>query len=370
MSGLFAPNLQVRREAVVRRVRELPVPGEILVREGATVTSDQIVARAELPGELMVLRVAEQLGIEPAEVMRGVQVKPGQRVSEGECLCEHAGIFGLFRSRFFAPAAGTIDFITERTGHIGLRLPSRLLEVRAWLAGEVVRVEAGKAATIESRGAFIQGIFGVGGERSGRIHLLPVGPETVLTPAVMTGDLAGRILVGGTAPEAEAIRAAAALGAVGLVTGAIDDRALAAYLGYDLGIALTGDENIPLTLIITEGFGRIGMSPRILEILGEFAGCHASITGATQVRAGALRPEILIPHGGVETGEITGGPASFSVGGRVRLIRVPYFGQVGTITALPHEARMIDTGAHARVLTARLEDGREVTVPRANVELL
>jgi hypothetical protein len=57
------------------------------------------------------------------------------------------------------------------------------------------------------------------------------------------------------------------------------------------------------------------------------------------------------------------------IGARVRLIRVPYFGSRGTVSELPHELRELETGAMARVLCARLDDGRDVVVPRANVEL-
>jgi hypothetical protein len=64
------------------------------------------------------------------------------------------------------------------------------------------------------------------------------------------------------------------------------------------------------------------------------------------------------------------GERSLSVGARVRVIRVPYFGAQGVVTDLPHELAPIETGAFVRVLAATLDDGRQVTVPRANVELL
>jgi hypothetical protein len=43
---------------------------------------------------------------------------------------------------------------------------------------------------------------------------------------------------------------------------------------------------------------------------------------------------------------------------------------MGVIEELPHELVRIETGASVRVLRAKLDDGRQVTVPRANVELL
>ena len=54
----------------------------------------------------------------------------------------------------------------------------------------------------------------------------------------------------------------------------------------------------------------------------------------------------------------------------MRLIRVPYFGAIGTVVELPHEPVQIESGASVRVLRAELADGRKVVVPRANVELI
>jgi len=59
-----------------------------------------------------------------------------------------------------------------------------------------------------------------------------------------------------------------------------------------------------------------------------------------------------------------------ALGSPIRLIREPYFGLLATVTALPEEPEIIATEARVRVLRARLADGTEVTVPRANVELI
>jgi hypothetical protein len=270
---------------------------------------------------------------------------------------------------FRSPAAGTIDFITPRTGHIGIRLPGKRLELNAYIDGIVVEGVQGKSITVETRGALIQGIFGVGGERSGVITPLSIAPTEEIHERHLGGNLMGAILVGGTRPSGAALRFAAERGAVGMVIGSIDDQALAEYLGYDLGIALTGDEEVSMSVIVTEGFGAIPMAQRTLDLLTEFAGRRASINGATQVRAGAIRPEIIIPHelGGSEDPDVS--LEGLKVGTAIRVIRVPYFGLRGTVVELPSEAARIETGALARVLIARLEDGRLAAVPRANVEI-
>lgn len=372
MGNAFVPGLKALNSTHITKVRELPIPGKVCVSVGDKVRATDTVLEAALPGNLHILRIAERLGIEPHEAINGFTsrgLKVGNTVNTGDILCEHSGLFGLFSSRFPSPCSGVVEYISETNGHVGIREASTPLSVTAFIAGTISSVNPGKSVTIEASGALVQGIFGVGGERIGRLHLLNIPAETELTEAHIPKDCKGEILVGGMAPSLNVINAAATAGAVGLVCGSIDDQALTGYLGYDLGVAITGDEEIPMTLIVTEGFGRLPISTRVLEVLSKFANQEASINGATQVRAGAIRPEILIIHNNEITDSKGAQPVGLEIGLRVRIIRVPYFGLYGEVTELPSEATVIETGAHARVLKARLDDGRVVTVPRANVEI-
>ena len=54
----------------------------------------------------------------------------------------------------------------------------------------------------------------------------------------------------------------------------------------------------------------------------------------------------------------------------MRIIRDPYFGQLGRVTKLPVELQNLETEARVRVLRVELEDGQETTLPRANVEAI
>ena len=80
-----------------------------------------------------------------------------------------------------------------------------------------------------------------------------------------------------------------------------------------------------------------------------------SINGATQIRAGVVRPEIVIPlvPDAVETvgaGENESTEGILEVGSSVRIIREPYFGQLGRVTELPVELQNLETEARVRVL--------------------
>jgi hypothetical protein len=54
----------------------------------------------------------------------------------------------------------------------------------------------------------------------------------------------------------------------------------------------------------------------------------------------------------------------------IRIIREPYFGIIGKVRSLPPDLQKIATETKARVLTVELPDGREATIPRANVEII
>jgi hypothetical protein len=156
--------------------------------------------------------------------------------------------------------------------------------------------------------------------------------------------------------------------------GGIHDKDLRALLGYDLGVAITGTEKIGLTLILTEGFGAIPMAAKTFALLSKHRGQMASVSGATQIRAGVIRPEIIIPQSapsplvGEDRGE--GERGGIRVGDQVRVIRDPLFGRIGRVAALPPDLRLIETESHVRVLEVTFPDKTRAVIPRANVEII
>jgi hypothetical protein len=246
------------------------------------------------------------------------------------------------------------------------------VQVRAYVEGEIVEVLPGEGVVVESDVAFVQGIFGVGGEAYGTIRFVCDSPEQDVPAGRIPAECKGAILVGGGRIHQDAIHKAVKSGAAAIITGGIDDQDLKGVLGYDLGVAITGSESIGLTIIITEGFGEIAMASRTFSLLKNHEGARASVNGATQIRAGVLRPEVVISLGGsfgAGDVQVAHGGGVLEVGSRVRVIRDPYFGTLGRVASLPHEPRILATGSRARVLEVVCEDGRQVTVPRANVEI-
>lgn len=198
-------------------------------------------------------------------------------------------------------------------------------------------------------------------------------PTQDLTAERIPARAEGEILVGGRRLTMEAIERAKAVGARGLIAGGFDDQDLLRLLGRDLGVAITGHEDIGVTLILTEGFGEIAMAGRTLEVLRANQGLRASINGATQIRAGVIRPEIVIPKLDRPRPAAAGTAAAalgLREGSRVRIIREPNFGMLGHVTALPPELEAMDCETKVRVLRVKLDSGSEYLLPRANVEMI
>jgi hypothetical protein len=195
-------------------------------------------------------------------------------------------------------------------------------------------------------------------------------PEAPLR-AETIGQCEGCVLVAGAGADGAAIRRAAAAGATGLVVGAVSDEVLREYVGYDIGVAITGQEQVPMTLILTEGFGELPMAQRTWELLGALEGRMAAINGTTQIRAGVIRPEVVVTHEQARAGEAEPAPEqSLVVGVRVRVVREPNFGALGRVEALPPELTEVETESRVRIAVVRLDRGDEVRVPRANLELI
>jgi hypothetical protein len=367
----YTPGLRVAADALVRRERRLPLKGEVLVRVGDAVGPDTVVARSELPGNVQTVNLAARLAVDPAQVA-GTLLRPlGSAVRAGEVIASARALFGLMKNQVTAPADGTLESVSSVTGQLLLREPPIPVEINAYVRGNVAEVLAGEGVVVESRGALVQGIFGVGGETFGAVAIATAHPHEPLAAAALRPEHRGAVVVGGSHVAYATVLRARELGVAALVVGGFDDQDLRQLLGRDLGVAITGQEELGLTLVLTEGFGHIAMAGRTWELLSASAGRVASVSGATQIRAGVMRPELLIPHDGpVGAAPVAAeGTGSLEIGSAVRVIRQPWFGRLGRVAELPSELRALDTEALVRVLVVEFgDDGTRATVPRANVE--
>jgi hypothetical protein len=373
-SQIYTPGLKRKEICTLRKTRKLPIPGEVLVNKGDIVSHNTIVARTSVPGKPHILNIPYMLGLEPGEVHKYILKKMGETVKKNEAIARFQSFFGLINREASSPVDGTIESLSDITGQLVIRELPTPIEIKAYIPGRVVEVLPKEGCIIETTATFVQGIFGIGGETHGELMMLSKAPKEILESHQITTECDGKILIGGTLVTGDALRKALEVNAKGVIVGGIKDKDLIAFLGYDIGVAITGHERIGLTLVITEGFGKIAMQNKIFELLKKNEGKLACINGATQIRAGVVRPEIIVPNpnfsyinraeANAETTHIDG----LKMGALVRIIRDPYFGLVGRIVSLPVKPQQIETESYVRVVEIELENGKRVIIPRANIE--
>ncbi|KPL03610.1 MAG: hypothetical protein AMJ73_06075, partial [candidate division Zixibacteria bacterium SM1_73] len=373
MGHAYTPGLKVTDRMLITKKRILPLKGDVLVKVGEKVKPDTVVARTLLPGNVEPINVANILGIPPEDIMDCMLRKQGEKVKEGEVIAKSKSFFGLFSSECKTKTDGSVESISSVTGQVLIRGNPIPVEMKAYLEGEVVEVYENEGVAVSTWGSFIQGIFGIGGETHGEIKVVTKDNTEVLTDKLIDKNCRDKVVVGGSLVTADAIKKAISLGAKGIVVGGFSDKDLRDFLGYDIGVAITGSEELGIALVITEGFGQINMAEITFDLLKSKEGQLACINGATQIRAGVIRPEVVIPvkedvHKKEKREEFEN--IGLTVGYPVRVIREPHFGRLGKVSDLPPALQKLESESVARVLEVEFEDGTKAIIPRANVEML
>ena len=372
MAHAYTPGLKVLHETKINKERRLPLKGTVVVENGTTVQPDDIVAKTDLPGNVQMVNVANQLNIDADDVNDAMTVKVGSEVRKDDMIAETKGLFGMFKSNVTAPVDGTIEIISDTTGQVVIREAPIPVEIDAYMSGRIKEVIPEEGVVIESEGVFIQGIFGIGGESRGDLAVIVKDREEEITEALITSKLAGKIVVGGSFISLKAYKKAIQMKVAGVVVGGFNYFDLEDILGYTLGVAITGSEDLVTSLILTEGYGKIRMGSQTFDLLKEHHGKFTSVNGATQIRAGVIRPEIVIPLSGDELkGDHKDAHASEGIqaGSLVRVIRAPYFGRMGKVVDLPSELRKMESETMVRVAIIEI-DGENIEIPRANLEMV
>ena len=354
-----------------RKEYEAPTDGVI---EEISSKSGRVVIREEFGKEEPPISfdAAFELGVKPRELSKFMMKKIGDEVKKGQFVAKKGEAQAFFTKNARAPISGIIAEINDSTGYVTIARPFKEVVVKGYIEGTITEVLPGRGVWVEAPAVRLTGIFGVGRETHGTLKVLVNKASDTLTPDMITTECEGKIIVGGAFATNEAIGKCVEVGAKGLVTGTASYLNLINSLGVKLGVGITGQEDVGVTVILMEGFGTLDMREDAFTLLKAMEGRRASINGATQIRAGAIRPEVIVPFPGYDKplAQITAVDEELSPGQRVRLINAPYFGMKGKVLALPRDAATVETEAKVPVVELELDDGRKAVVPRPNVEVL
>ncbi|MEA3500038.1 MAG: hypothetical protein U9R41_03325 [Candidatus Marinimicrobia bacterium] len=373
MAHAYVPGLKVVPHTIVKKSRQLPIKGKILKKVGEKVLAADDVAKTHLPGNIVPTNIANKLNIEPVDIKDFMKKEEGDPIKKGEIIAETNGIFGIFKSSVMAPIDGTLDSFSHITGQAILRENPIPVAVNAYVNGVVDEIIKDEGVVVKTHAAFIQGIFGLGGEQRGELKIVTSTQDIPIEGKMIDESCKGKIIVGGAFLTHSAFKKAIKIGVKGIIVGGFNYNDIKKIIGYDIGVAITGQEDINTTLILTEGFGEIHMAKQTFELLKKHEGDVASINGATQIRAGVIRPEVIIPVKSLDSkkGSVEKGIIGMDIGTEVRIIRAPYFGMIGTVAGLPHKLQKLESGSLARVAKIKVwETKEEVLLPRANLEMI
>ena len=372
MAHSYTPGLKVLKNTEILKERRLPLKGSVNALVGDDVSPESVIAKTDLPGNVQMVNVANQLNVDASDVEAVMIASEGSQISKNELIAETNGIFGYFKSRVHSPVDGTVESISNITGQVVIREAPIPVAVDAYIKGVVHEVIHNEGVVIKSYGSFVQGIFGIGGESRGSIKMLSETRDSEISAEMINSELQGLIVVGGSFISLEAYKKALKCKVAGVVVGGFNYYDLEEILGYTLGVAITGSEDLITSLIVTEGYGKIQMGQQTFDLLRDNSGRLASINGATQIRAGVIRPEIIIPNNtsreenNARDAKKTSGMVEGSL---VRVIRSPNFGAIGAVKELPAELRKMESETMVRVAIIKI-DNKLFEIPRSNLEVV
>ena len=372
MAHSYTPGLKVLKSTKILKERRLPLKGSVESKVGERVKPNDIVAKTDLPGNVQMINVANQLNIDASDINQCMIKTIGESIHKNDLIAETKGIFGFFKSSVLSPCEGTIETISDVTGQVVLRESPIPVEVDAYIEGKVNEVISEEGVVIKTNGVFIQGIFGIGGESRGEIKTIVDSRESEITKEMITDEEKGKIIIGGSFISIDAYKKAIDFEVAGIVVGGFNYYDLEEILGYTLGVAITGSEDLYTSLIVTEGYGKIQMGQQTFDLLNTYNGKLASINGATQIRAGVIRPEIIIPldssDASIESND-SNKSDGMTIDSLVRVIRSPNFGKIGLVKELPPELREMESETMVRVAIVHI-DGNRFEIPRSNLEVV
>jgi hypothetical protein len=286
----------VRAEEPREKVFKSPLAGTI---ESIVEETGIILLREELDygARRADVQVGFKMGVWGRGLKRRLRHKAGEFVEKGQILAQRVetgnasspGSIAFAR----APMAGLITGIDLEKGIVRLEREFKEVELKAGFFGQVTAIDE-EAIEITAQGRRVHGVCGIGGEAFGRLRVAVRSPGAKLAGENIASSDAGKILVGGSYVTPRALKEAAEAGVAGIITGGADHMDLCEFLGQDFAVAITGKEKTPFPVIITGEFGETPMDEELFDFFREHEGSWAHINSTTHMRAGVIRPEIIV----------------------------------------------------------------------------
>jgi hypothetical protein len=333
-------------------LHRVPIPrgAEVRVRIGATVGPDDLLAVHRRPGPPVRVPLAATLRMPPAGVSGCLVVRPGAQLNVGDAIARTPE-----GREARTPLAGLLLGIAASDGAAFVAPLGPEEAVIGHVSGLVRSVEAG-AIVVEAPGAMLRGVGGTGDAVHGELVVAVRESTEELRAAAIDAGATGKILVGGSRASAETLTRARAMGVAGIVLGGVLDKELRDFETIQRRRREVGGQHEPFSVLLLEGYGKVGIDPQLFAWLRGHAGRMASLFGAE----GMIYVYDAVPPPSRRTLP--------RLGERVVAHRRPFQGRAGVLVAELPELHATASGLPTRMALVRFEDGRLAPVPVANLE--
>lgn len=282
--------LAARSEFFDRRAVRCPVDGVVsaISRNLGNVYVREIVELGETTGPVTV-HAARELRIPPKELEynRAPGVRAGTLVAKGQVLA--AIDRNLPRHRVVtSPIYGRIREIDLERGTLTITPAFPSPDVKAYIRGRVTAVLPDAGIEVSGKAVRLEGVWGLGGEAFGPLHTIRGDLDTSVQ--VEQGAI---LAVQGTA-SVEALSAAKDSGVAGAILGYMPSETVLSLVGSDANLGITGDDDGLYPIVVMEGFHPVQMREEVFSLLREHERGAVSIRGVTHIRAGVIRPEVVL----------------------------------------------------------------------------
>lgn len=272
---------RIEKNVVKIVTRGLAGPGKFFVQKGQEISPPDVIGSSELPSGYRTLNISKLLSVSPDSVKNYLARTVGEKIYRGELLALKKGWLFGGKKIVTSPTDGTIDFVNEKTGEVKLVFLPKKVDLPSGVFGVVEEVDNLRGfVRVRTQVSVVHGLFGTGNTRDGILHFIGT-KESLITEEMIKSDKTGQVLVGGSLIYNDAISAAISAGVNGFIVGGINAKDYKSVSGGRLVFPKKLENDIGLSLVVSEGFGSLPIADDIYSFLSVFNGRFVFIEGNT-----------------------------------------------------------------------------------------